>query len=61
VQRGGEMKTYRVYLTDRDSAVDLKSIDRFDITENIITFSDSLDKVVAVFVIKNIKGFREVQ
>jgi hypothetical protein len=55
------VKTYRVYLTDRDSAVDLKSIDRFDITENIITFSDSLDKVVAVFVIKNIKGFREVQ
>lgn len=55
------MKTYRVYLTDRDSAVDLKSIERFDITEDIITFSDNLDKVVAVFVINNIKGFREVQ
>ena len=55
------MKTYRVYLTDRDSAVDIKSIDKYEITEDKIMFKDSLGRAVAVFVTNNIKGFREVQ
>lgn len=55
------MKTYRVYLTDRDSAIDIKSIVKYEITEDKIVFIDGLDKVVAVFMTNNIKGFREVQ
>lgn len=55
------MKTYRVYLTDRDSAVDIKSIDRYEITEDKIKFINAFDRAVAVFVTNNIKGFREVQ
>lgn len=54
------MKIYRVYLTDRDSCVDIKSIDRFEIVEDKIMFVDGLGRVVAVFVTNNIKGFREV-
>jgi hypothetical protein len=54
------MKTYRVYLTDRDSAVDLKSIDRYEVIEDKIAFINALGKVVAVFIDNNIKGFREV-
>ena len=53
------MKTYRVYLTDRDSAVEIKSIDRYEITKDKIIFINGLDRVVAVFVTNNIKGFRE--
>jgi hypothetical protein len=60
VQRGGEMKTYRVYLTDRDSAVEIKSIDRYEITKDKIIFINGLDRIVAVFIANNIKGFREV-
>jgi hypothetical protein len=60
VQKGGEMKTYRVYLTDRDSAVEIKSIDRFNVTEDKIIFIDEFDKIVAVFMTANIKGFGEV-
>ncbi len=55
------MKTYRVYLTDRDSGVDIKSIDKYEIFEDKIVFIDGLDRAVAVFVTNNIKGFREVQ
>jgi hypothetical protein len=55
------MKTYRVYLTDRDSAVEIKSIDRFNVTEDKIIFTDEFDKIVAVFMTANIKGFREVK
>ena len=55
------MKTYRVYLTDRDSGVELKSIKRFEIGEDKIMFIGGLDNIVAVFVTNNIKGFREVQ
>ena len=54
------MKTYRVYLTDRDSGVDIKSIDRYEITKGKIMFIDGFDKVVAIFITNNIKGFREV-
>ena len=54
------MKTYRVYLTDRDSCVDIKSIDRYEIIEDKIMFVDIMGKVTAVFVTNNIKGFREV-
>jgi hypothetical protein len=61
VQRGGEMKTYRVYLTDRDSSVEIKSVARYEITEDKIVFINSLDRIVAVFIANNIKGFREVQ
>ena len=55
------MKTYRVYLTDRDSGVDIKSIDRYEIIEDKIVFVNGLGRVVAIFVTNNIKGFREVQ
>lgn len=54
------MKTYRVYLTDRDSAVDIKSIDRYEIVKDKIVFVNGFDRIVAVFVTNNIKGFREV-
>ena len=59
MERGGVMKTYRVYLTDKDSGVDIKSIDRFEITEDKIIFIDGLGRIVAVFIVNNIKGFRE--
>jgi hypothetical protein len=55
------MKTYRVYLTDRDSSVEIKSVARYEITEDKIVFINSLDRIVAVFIANNIKGFREVQ
>lgn len=54
------MKTYRVYLTDRDSAVDIKSINRYEIKKDKIVFIDGFDRVVAIFITNNIKGFREV-
>ena len=54
------MKTYRVYLQDKDNAAEIKAI-KFDFNEDRLFFYNDQNKLVAMFNMNNIKGFREVQ
>lgn len=53
------MKTYRVYLQDKDNAAEIKATD-FRLKEDMLYFFNDLDKIIAAFNMSNIKGFREV-
>jgi hypothetical protein len=53
------VKTYRVYLQDRDNAAEIKARD-FDFKEDRLFFFDDHGRKIAVFNMNNIKGFREV-
>lgn len=57
--RGGAVKTYRVYISD-EMCIVVKAA-KFEIYDNIVVFLSAADNQVAVFFIKNIKGFEEVQ
>lgn len=54
------MKTYRVYLQDKDNAAEIKAT-YFKFEKDGLYFYNDLDKIIAVFNMNNIKGFREVQ
>ena len=54
------MKTYRVYLQDKDNAIEIKATE-FKFKEEYLYFGNDLGNLTAVFNMNNIKGFREVQ
>lgn len=53
------MKTYKIYLQDKDNVAEVKATD-YKFEGDGLYFYNELDRIIAVFNMNNIKGFKEV-